>query len=80
MENIKWDGHTHSELCKHGSGDKTALMIEKAIARFDVDREKSMFIGDSIRDIDAAINAGIDGIKIESNQSLLSIVSNVLNE
>ena len=25
------DGHTHSELCPHGSGDRTALMIEKAI-------------------------------------------------
>ncbi|MBT4288503.1 MAG: histidinol-phosphatase HisJ [Deltaproteobacteria bacterium] len=31
MENIKWDGHTHSEFCRHGSGEKTALMIEKAI-------------------------------------------------
>ena len=27
----KWDGHTHTELCPHGSGDKTATMIEKAI-------------------------------------------------
>lgn len=27
----KWEGHTHSEYCQHGSGDKTALMIEKAI-------------------------------------------------
>ncbi len=27
----KWDGHTHTEFCKHGSGEKTALMIEKAI-------------------------------------------------
>lgn len=25
------DGHVHTELCPHGSGDKTALMIEKAI-------------------------------------------------
>ena len=25
------DGHTHTELCPHGSGDRTALMIEKAI-------------------------------------------------
>ena len=31
MENFKWDGHTHSEFCRHGSGEKTALMIEKAI-------------------------------------------------
>ena len=25
------DGHTHTELCPHGSGDRTAQMIEKAI-------------------------------------------------
>ena len=25
------DGHVHTELCPHGSGDRTALMIEKAI-------------------------------------------------
>ena len=25
------DGHVHTELCPHGSGDKTVLMLEKAI-------------------------------------------------
>jgi histidinol-phosphatase (PHP family) len=28
---VKWDGHTHSQFCRHGSGEKTSLMIEKAI-------------------------------------------------
>lgn len=28
---MKWDGHTHSQFCKHGSGEDTALMIERAI-------------------------------------------------
>ncbi|PCI25241.1 MAG: hypothetical protein COB67_10885 [SAR324 cluster bacterium] len=28
----KWDGHSHTELCRHGSREKTALMVEKAIA------------------------------------------------
>ncbi|WP_430535220.1 histidinol-phosphatase HisJ [Listeria rocourtiae] len=27
----KWDGHTHTEFCPHGSGDKVEAMIEKAI-------------------------------------------------
>lgn len=27
------DGHTHTELCPHGTGDRTALMIERAIER-----------------------------------------------
>ena len=29
--NRRVDGHVHTELCPHGSGDKTALMVEKAI-------------------------------------------------
>ncbi|MDN2454435.1 histidinol-phosphatase HisJ [Lactobacillus sp. UCMA15818] len=28
---MKKDGHTHTELCPHGSGDSTAKMVEKAI-------------------------------------------------
>lgn len=28
---IKWNGHTHTEMCRHGSGDSTAKMVEKAI-------------------------------------------------
>ena len=27
----KWDGHTHSQFCRHGSREKTTAMIEKAI-------------------------------------------------
>ncbi|MBW1846354.1 MAG: histidinol-phosphatase HisJ [Deltaproteobacteria bacterium] len=27
----KWDSHTHSQFCKHGTGEKTALLVEKAI-------------------------------------------------
>lgn len=29
--NFKWDGHTHSQFCPHGSQDSTEKMIEKAI-------------------------------------------------
>lgn len=28
---IKIDGHTHTELCPHGTGEKTSLMVERAI-------------------------------------------------
>ncbi|MDH5559248.1 MAG: histidinol-phosphatase HisJ [Deltaproteobacteria bacterium] len=28
---LKWDGHTHSEFCKHGKADKTEEMIKRAI-------------------------------------------------
>ena len=30
---IRWDGHTHTELCRHGSGDLTVKMIEKSIEK-----------------------------------------------
>lgn len=28
---MKWDGHTHSEFCRHGSGQKTADMVQRAL-------------------------------------------------
>jgi len=28
---VKWDGHTHTEFCPHGSQDRTVDRIEKAI-------------------------------------------------
>lgn len=27
----KWDGHTHSQFCRHGSGESTVRMVERAI-------------------------------------------------
>ncbi len=46
------------------------LMLEKAIARFNLDRQRSLFIGDSQRDIDAAKLAGVKSVKIKANESL----------
>lgn len=45
-----------------------SLLIEKAIARFNIDKSKSYFIGDMNRDIEAAFNAEIKGVKIEPNR------------
>lgn len=45
-------------------------MLERAIAKHDVDTSNSYMIGDSQRDVDAAENVGIKGIKIESNSAL----------
>lgn len=28
---VKWDSHTHTKFCRHGKGDESALMVEKAI-------------------------------------------------
>jgi D-glycero-D-manno-heptose 1,7-bisphosphate phosphatase len=50
-------------------------MLEKAIARFDIDASRSVMIGDSPRDVAAAEKAGVKGIKIERNTSILEIVA-----
>ncbi len=44
-----------------------SLLLEKAIARFDIDVEKSLLIGDSQRDIEAAQKVGLKGIKVPAN-------------
>ncbi|MFD1126065.1 histidinol-phosphatase HisJ [Lentilactobacillus raoultii] len=31
IDRKSWNGHTHSEFCPHGSGEKTELFIERAI-------------------------------------------------
>ena len=47
------------------------LMLEKAIARFGIDPDISWFIGDSDRDSEAGEAAGLNTLKIESNENLL---------
>jgi D-glycero-D-manno-heptose 1,7-bisphosphate phosphatase len=44
-----------------------SLMIEKAIARFNIAAENSLFIGDSSRDIEAAERVGVKAIQIRTN-------------
>ncbi len=48
-------------------------MLEKAIVCHGVDRTKSVMIGDKDRDIEAAAEAGIRGIKITTNTSLKEV-------
>lgn len=47
-----------------------SLMLEKAIARYDIDPEKSFMIGDRDRDIQAADSAGVRGILVDVNDDL----------
>ncbi len=56
-----------------------SLMIEKAVSRFNIDVKQSFLIGDSDRDIAAAENVGIKGIKLKSNTNLLHSVQDILN-
>lgn len=47
-----------------------SLMVEKAMARFDIDPAQSYFIGDRDRDVEAATAAGVTPILIPSNDDL----------
>lgn len=47
-----------------------SIMVEKAIAKYNIDTEKSLLIGDADRDIQAAEKAGLQAFKIISNDNL----------
>ena len=64
----------HDEVGKCICRKPDSLMLEKAMARFGVDKDKAVFIGDSPRDVEAAAKAGIRGILIPSNSGILKIV------
>jgi len=51
-----------------------SLMLEKAIARFNINKDNSWFIGDNIRDSDAAKKAGIKSLKVEPNENVLNYI------
>ena len=55
-----------------------ALLLEKALARFEIDASESFFIGDAERDMQAADAAGVKKIKIEANENLTQIVEFLL--
>ncbi len=61
-------------LCRKPS----SLMIEKAIARFEVDIHRSFMIGDSSRDIEAAEKAGIKAFKVGTNESIMNICTEII--
>ena len=67
--------HPDNGLCLCRKPD--SLMLEKVVARFDIDRSSSYFIGDRQRDADAAIKAGLHPILVESNTSLEAAIKNL---
>jgi D-glycero-D-manno-heptose 1,7-bisphosphate phosphatase len=52
-----------------------SLMIERAIARYHIDPIRSLMVGDKMRDLEAAEKAGVSGILIPTNGSLLEIMN-----
>ena len=54
------------------------LLIERAIEAFNIDRTQSFLIGDGSRDIEAAERAGIKGVKINKNESIVPYCKEIL--
>lgn len=52
-----------------------SIMVEKALARFNIDPELSVMIGDKQRDIDCAAAAGVGGLLVPVNSNLNEILS-----
>lgn len=55
-----------------------SIMIEKALARFGVNPQEAIMIGDTQRDIEAANDAGVRAVKIESNQDWSFVIDEIL--
>ena len=53
-------------------------MIEKACRKFDIDKSKSLMIGDKMRDVECGENAGVRSILFDGN-NLLSTIKSVVD-
>ncbi|MEN8204312.1 MAG: HAD family hydrolase [Bacteroidota bacterium] len=53
------------------------LLIEKAIASFDIDPDESWFVGDSERDMEAGRAAGLHTLLIEPNSDLRQVLEKI---
>lgn len=62
-------------LCRKPS----SLMIEKALARFNIDPKKSFMLGDKMRDVECGEKAGVKGFQVEINKNIKSYVEKILD-
>ncbi|MBN2519716.1 MAG: HAD family hydrolase [Bacteroidales bacterium] len=69
----------YTELGKCICRKPDSLLIEKAMARFNIDPKASYFIGDNDKDIGAGEKAGLNTIKINQNQNILEITKQIIN-
>ena len=67
----------HNDYGKCLCRKPNSLMLEKAIARYNIDVKKSYFIGDTQRDIDAGKKVGLNTIKINPNDNLLDYINQI---
>ena len=68
--------HSDVEPCTCRKPDSG--MLEKAIARFNIDVSKSFLIGDKERDVQAAEKAGVRAFHIESDSPIMGIAEKII--
>ncbi|MDR1022048.1 MAG: HAD family hydrolase [Prevotellaceae bacterium] len=54
------------------------LLVQKALARFDIDASRSYFVGDRESDMETARNAGVKGILVNRNAGIAEAVKEIL--
>jgi D-glycero-D-manno-heptose 1,7-bisphosphate phosphatase len=69
--------HPDTSLCLCRKPE--SLLLEKAMARFDIDVTKSFLIGDSPRDIEAAERVGVKGILVKKNSNIANVCESIVN-
>lgn len=89
LNRLKEEGITITEVyyCPHHDTiapclcrKPNSMMIEKAIAKYNIDASQSFLIGDNERDIEAGKKAGVQGILIEANTNIIPRVKmDILN-
>ncbi len=67
----------HSDIQKCLCRKPDSLMVERALAKYNIDPSQSYFIGDKPRDIVCAEKAGVTGIKIDVNILDLNILDKI---
>lgn len=67
----------HSALQKCICRKPDSLMIERAIHKYNIDPQKSYFIGDKWRDTECGEKAGVTGIKIDVNVISDSLIDQI---
>lgn len=55
------------------------VLVEKAIAKHNINPSQSYFIGDKQRDIDAGAACGVNGILIEPNENWIPRIKNIIS-
>ena len=70
----------HDAISKCLCRKPNSLMIEKAIAVYDINPAQSYMIGDGKRDIESAERVGVKGILIEKNSGILEICKRIASK